>query len=440
MSKVDAMAINLDDPIDVIVVGGGPGGSTVAALLARRGERVLLVEKDRHPRFHIGESLLPMNMPLFKELGVADQIARIGIPKYGVEFVSPWHDGPSHLDFALGWDKRLDSAYEVRRSEFDHVLLKNAAAAGARVLEGCRVTKVEFPDDDRVIVQARGDDGQDRQFHAKFLVDASGRDTLLANQLALKVSNKRHHSAAIFGHFTGAHRLPGRAEGNISLFWFDHGWFWFIPLLDGTTSIGVVCHADFIKSRDTDVTTFFTNVIAMSPALSDRLRDAELIGPATATGNYSYKCAGIYGPRYIMVGDAYGFIDPVFSSGVLIAMQGGFLAADVVITCLRESKAKAERALRRYESDINRAMVRFSWFIYRVNRPAIRALFMRHGNPLRMREAVLSLLSGDVFRPSPIHVRLGLFKMLFHLKAVAARCERLLARRGPIPVGRATKA
>src|ERR1700722_15290560 len=116
---------------DVIVVGGGPAGSTVATLLARRGVSVVLLEKERHPRFHIGESLLPMNMPLFEELGVAEEIARIGIPKYGAEFVSPWHDKPSHLDFALAWDKSLSSAYEVRRSEFDHVLLKNAAAAGA---------------------------------------------------------------------------------------------------------------------------------------------------------------------------------------------------------------------------------------------------------------------------------------------------------------------
>src|SRR5579862_1273417 len=120
---------------DVLVVGGGPAGSTIAALLAQRGDNVVLIEKDRHPRFHIGESLLPMNLPLFEELGVADEIARIGIPKYGVEFVSPWHGHPSFLDFAQGWDKRFGSAFEVRRSEFDHALLKNAAAAGAEVIE-----------------------------------------------------------------------------------------------------------------------------------------------------------------------------------------------------------------------------------------------------------------------------------------------------------------
>ena len=432
------MAIRSDDPYDILVVGGGPAGSTVSTLLARRGERVLLVEKDRHPRFHIGESLLPMNMPLFAELGVAEEVARIGIPKYGVEFVSPWHDKPSTLDFSQGWDKRFASAYEVRRSEFDHVLLKNAAATGVEVIEGARVTGVEFPAEGGVVASARREDGQEQQFRAKFLVDASGRDTLLGNKFGTKVSNRHHHSAAVFGHFTGARRLPGKSVGNISLFWFDHGWFWFIPLLDGTTSVGAVCHADFIKARKTDVTTFFKSVIALSPALSDRLKDAELTGPATATGNYSYKSTRISGPNYLMVGDAYGFIDPVFSSGVFIAMQSGFLAADAVTACLHRPAAEAQRVLRRYEADVNRAMVRFSWFIYRINRPAIRALFMKHGNPMRMREAVLSLLSGDVFRPSPIHSRLGLFKGLYYLKSLAVKFEGRLARDTARPVASPT--
>ncbi len=174
------------------------------------------------------------------------------------------------------------------------------------------------------------------RFSAKFLVDASGRDTLLANKVATKVSNRHHHSAAVYGHFTGARRLPGKAEGNISLFWFDHGWFWFIPLLDGTTSVGAVCHADFIKARNTDVTTFYRNVIAMSPALSDSLRDAEMTGPAAATPAITLTRQIAFGDLIISwSGDAYGFMDPVFSSGVYLAMQGAFFAADAVTHCLR---------------------------------------------------------------------------------------------------------
>ena len=149
-----------------------------------------------------------------------------------------------------------------------------------------------------------------------------------------------------------------------------------------------------------------------------------MTGPAIATGNYSYKSDRISGPNYLMVGDSYSFIDPVFSSGVLLAMQGGFLAADAVSACLHKPKAEAERALRRYHVDVDRALLRFSWFIYRVNRPGIRALFMVNRNPLRMREAVMSLLSGDVFRPSPIHARLWLFKSVYYLKEVAATWAR----------------
>jgi flavin-dependent dehydrogenase len=422
------MALSHDEMFDVLVVGGGPAGSTIATLLARRGERVLLVEKERHPRFHIGESLLPLNLPLFEELGVKDEIARIGLPKYGVEFVSPYHNKKSSLEFAQSWDKRFDHAYEVRRSEFDEVLIRNAAKNGVEVIEGCRITGVDLTTDGGVTARATGDDGQEHRFQAKFLVDASGRDTLLASKLDIKTSNRRHHSAAVFGHFTGAWRLPGKAAGNITLFWFDHGWFWYIPLADGTTSVGAVCQPDFIKARKTDVTTFFKSVIAMAPELEERLRDAEMTGPATATGNYSYKADRISGPNYLMVGDAYAFIDPVFSSGVYLAMRSAFFAADAVTACLHEPADKAERARRRYEVDVNLALNRFSWFIYRVNRPAIRDLFMSPGNKWRVREAVLSLLSGDVFRWSPIHSRLFLFKGIYYLKTLAAERGRMLTR------------
>ena len=410
---------------DVLIVGGGPAGSTIGALLADRGETVVLVEKDKHPRFHIGESLLPLNMPLFEQLGVKEQIDRIGMPKYGVEFVSPWHDGTTHLEFAGAWDKSMFYSYEVRRSEFDHILLQNAAAKGTTVIEGCRISQVEFPPEGGVIATGEDSDGQQRQFTAKFLVDASGRDTLLAGRLALKERNRRHASAAVFGHFTGARRLPGKAAGNISIFWFDHGWFWFIPLADGTTSIGAVCPPDYMKQRNTDVTSFLHSLIAQCPALAERLADAELTGPATATGNYSYRSGRMSGKDFILLGDAYAFIDPVFSTGVYIAMKSAFLAVDVVTAYLHRPKAEADRALRRMEAEIQDALDRFSWYIYRVNTPAMRDLFMGPRNYFRMQEALLSLLSGDVFDRSPIHARLLLFKSIFHIKTFIARQARL---------------
>jgi flavin-dependent dehydrogenase len=403
---------------DVAVVGGGPAGSTVAALLAERGRRVILVEKDRHPRFHIGESLLPLNLPLLERLGVKDEVERISMIKYGVEFVSPYHGKAVSREFAEAWDKSLPYSYQVRRSEFDHVLLRNAAAKGAEVVEGCRVTAAEFPAEGGAAIVAREEDGAEHRWEADFLVDASGRDTLLAGQLGFKRRNRKHNSAAIFGHFTGARRLPGKAEGHISIFWFDHGWFWFIPLADGTTSIGAVCPPDFLKSRKTDLTSFFMSTIAMCPEIADRLKDARLAAPVTATGNYSYSADRMAGRNYILVGDAYAFIDPVFSTGVYLAMTTAFLGADAVEACLSEPQ-KTAQTLRRYEKQARHGLEVFTWYIYRIRKPAFRNLFMSSRSPLRIGDAVLSLLAGDVFRSSPIGWRLAAFKTIYYMHSLS---------------------
>ena len=411
---------------DVIVIGGGPAGSTVAALLAARGKTVTLIEKDRHPRFHIGESLLPFNVPLFDRLGVKDQIERMGMMKFGIEFVSPDHDKPSLLEFGDGWHKDMNYSFQVRRSEFDKILFDNARAKGAETIEECRVTAVDFTAAGGNVVTAAMADGETRQFKGRFVVDASGRDTFLASRLKLKQRNRRHESAAVFGHFTGAERLQGRAEGHISIFWFAKGWFWFIPLSDGTTSVGAVSRPETFKNRDGDMTALFKELIQSCPGLARRLRDATLTGPATGTGNYSYAAETLSGPGYVMIGDAAGFIDPVFSTGVYLAMNSGFLAADAVETCL-DRPEQAAAALKQFEEAVKSSLARFSWFIYRITSPAIRSLFMAPRNYFRIEEAVLSLLAGDVGAKSPIRSRLALFKALFYLKMGLGKLANLFA-------------
>ncbi|MBL8302177.1 MAG: tryptophan 7-halogenase, partial [Ideonella sp.] len=276
-------------PCDVLVIGGGPAGSTIATLLAQQGRSVVLLEKAHHPRFHIGESLLPNNGDLFEKLGVRAEVERIGMPKFGIEFVSPEHTHRSYLEFADAWDKSRPYAWQVRRSELDELLFRHAASRGATTLEGCRVREVDF-DADGATVRAELDDGAARRWRARFVVDASGRDTFLANKLRCKHKNPAHNSSALFGHYTGARRLEGRREGNISIMWFPHGWCWFIPLADGTTSVGAVCWPYYLKSRDKPLREFFDDTIAMCPELADRLAGATLVdGAVHATGNYSYS-------------------------------------------------------------------------------------------------------------------------------------------------------
>ena len=420
---------------DVLVVGGGPAGSTAAALLARRGYAVTLLERARHPRFHIGESLLPANLPLLETLGVADEVAALGMPKWGIEFVSPWHEKPTRLDFSASWDKRLDHAYQVRRSEFDHVLIRRAAADGADVVEGCRVTDVAFArDGDRAgsgaVVTARHDDGRTVRYDARMVVDASGRDTFLATRLGAKVRNREHNSAALYGHFENATRLPGRAEGNISIFWFEHGWFWFIPLSDGATSVGAVCWPYYLKSRPTDrpLADFFADTIALCPPLAARLADARLVSRVEATGNYSYSSTAAHGPDHLLLGDAYAFVDPVFSSGVYLAMHSAFVGADLVAARLSDPTA-VRAATKRFERVMAKGPREFSWFIYRVTNPTMRDLFMAPRNVFRVREALLSLFAGDIFGRTPIWPSIFVFKTIYRIGSLLNARRTLAAMR-----------
>jgi flavin-dependent dehydrogenase len=400
---------------DVLVIGGGPAGATISALLAERGRDVVMLEKSRHPRFHIGESLLPLNMPLFERLGVAEEIKAIGMPKYGAQFVSPTHDNSVTYEFANAWDKSFPSTYQVRRSQFDQILFRNAVHKGCRAIEGCRVTDVRS-DAEGAEVKACDEGGAEHTWRARFVVDASGRDTFLASRLGIKRRNPKHNSAAIFGHFAGATRLAGNAEGNISIFWFDHGWFWFIPLADGATSVGAVCWPYYMKSRRTELPQFLLDTIALCPKLAERLGGAQLASPVSATGNYSYSADRAVGENCLLLGDAFAFVDPVLSSGVLLAMHSAFVGADTVGTCL-DRPAQARRALKSYEASVRRGVGAFSWFIYRVTTPELRHLFMNPTNKLRLTEAVLSVMAGDVFRDTAAHARLRLFKAIYFVKS-----------------------
>ncbi|MFT3735867.1 MAG: NAD(P)/FAD-dependent oxidoreductase [Rhodocyclaceae bacterium] len=407
---------------DVVVIGGGPAGSTISTLLADKGHDVVMFEKAQHPRFHIGESLLPMNMPLFDRLGVRAEVERIGIHKWGAEFVSPWHDHTSEFFWKDALDKSFPYAVHVRRADLDNLLFRHAEKRGARTFEGCRVSGVDFEarnaSDKRVVVKVKMADGSETEWYPRYVVDASGRDTVLSNQFGTKKRHPRHTSAALYGHFEGARRAPGRREGNISLFWFDHGWFWYIPLLDGTTSVGAVASPAYFKQRKTDPSSFLLETIQLAPKLAERLKDAKMMEPATATGNYAYDSEICRGDRFVMVGDAFAFVDPMFSSGVLLAMTSAFEATVAVDFWLRGEQKLADKSFKRYDKVLRHGPKMFSWFIFRITSPAIRKMFMQPGNPLRMQEALISILAGDLFRDTPIWPRLLGFKFLYYAYCV----------------------
>jgi flavin-dependent dehydrogenase len=400
-------AVSSRNECDVLVVGGGPAGSTISALLAEKGWRVTLLEKARHPRFHIGESLLPHNLPIFKRLGVLEQVDAIGIKKPGADFNSNLEvSGHHQFHFSFALDKSQPYAYEVRRSEFDNLLLRNCAAKGAQVLEGVRVTGVEFPKGGDPMVRAVDEQGRECNWTCRFFVDASGRDTLLSKHFKLKQKSTQHASAAIFGHFQNVDRREGEYVGNISVYWFEHGWFWMIPLRDGAMSVGAVCRPEYLKQRKNSPAEYLLQTIALGhPEMRHRMRNATLIGnEARATGNYSYRSTRMRGERYIMVGDAYAFVDPIFSSGVR--------GADAVDAWLRGDPA-AESLFRHFERMVDRGVKTFSWFIWRFNSPGMRHLMLHPGNPFRVQEAVISLLAGDVYRDIGARSRFWVFKFWY---------------------------
>jgi flavin-dependent dehydrogenase len=401
---------------DAVVIGGGPAGTTAAISLKEKGWRVTLLEQDRHPRFHIGESLLPMNLPILETLGVLDEVRTIGVPKYGAEFCPGDHGrDPETIYFAEAIDKGYPFAYQVRRSEFDQLLYRNAQARGVEAHEGVRVKDVTFRTGVGAthIVHSVDDAGNARDWEARFVIDASGRGTFLARKFNLKQKNPRHQSAAIFGHFDNVERRPGRDGGNISIYWFEYGWFWMIPLRGGVMSVGAVCWPEYLKTRTCSPEEFLWQTIRLCPPVSARMRNAGLVDKARATGNYSYTSKRMYGDGYILVGDAFAFIDPVFSTGVLLAMSGAAFGADAVDAYLRDPSS-ALPLFRRFERKMRGGITTVSWFIYRFTSPVMQELFMAPRNVLRMQEAVTSVLAGDVFGSTPLRVPLSAFKVIYY--------------------------
>ena len=415
---------------DVLVIGGGPAGSALATVLAERGWNVHVLEKDSHPRFHIGESLLPQSVPILQQLGVLPEIEKIGIKKYGAELISHYEGTSQVFYFGRAIDESQPYAFEVKRDEFDAILLRNAKAKGAQIYEGMQAQHVEFHPGKSSIVHVQDRAGTSLVWETQFVVDASGRDTFLSRQLGGKRRNLQHNSAAIFGHFKDVTRYTGNDEGNIAVAWHDHGWSWIIPFRDGTSSVGVVCWPKYFRSRSVSLEQFLQDTLLLSPPIAKRMRQAKPISPVYAAANFSYQQQTMSGEGYLMVGDAFSFIDPMFSSGVHLALNSALRGAEVVEAHLQKSPEYTQR-LREFEASVKRGIKTFSWFIHRFTQPAFRSLFISEHPPRFIEKGVLSLLAGDVFGKSPTYLPLLFFKMSYYISYItnwrenrAAACRR----------------
>ncbi|MDT8345709.1 MAG: NAD(P)/FAD-dependent oxidoreductase, partial [Thermohalobaculum sp.] len=402
-----------------MVIGGGPGGAATAAFLAMRGHHVVLVEKERHPRFHIGESLLPRTLPMLDELGVHDAVRAIGVHKPGAEFISEDGRHEAVFDFGRALLGGPDHAYQVRRSDFDQILFDRAAALGAEARQDT-AAQILALGPEGAQVRTEGPDGEVIAWQTPVLVDASGRSTLVSNMLSEKRPDPHNTSAAIFGHFRGVPRRADARGGNIRIHLTRPGWMWQIPLRDEVTSIGFVAPGDHLRRRDCGIEAFFAAHCARHPHVAAMLDGAERIGPLHATGNFSYRATAASGPSHIKVGDAYGFIDPIFSTGVHLALTSAREAAAAIGDSLARPATRAAR-LAQYHRDIERRLSFVSWFIYQIHDPVFRGMMVHPRNVLGVEQAMISLLSGD-FRPDPrIRTRIALFRLLRYIVAATGR-------------------
>jgi flavin-dependent dehydrogenase len=388
---------------DVAVVGGGPAGSTAAAFLARAGLDVICLERERFPRFHVGESLLPASLPLFDRLGVREQIESAGFQrKNGAVFADETEHRGVTLNFRRGpaWE---DHAYNVPRADFDRILLDHATKEGAVVREGVEVRDVGLRDDGvRLTVEVGG--GATEEVEAAFLVDASGRDALIASRLGRRVPLPDLGKAALFAHYRGARRASGRLEGHLHAYLFEHGWFWWIPFSGDLTSVGVVLHQRAFKARSGSLEALFEEMVAASPTVSGGLAGATRVTAVHPVANFSYRTEPAVGDRFVAIGDAVVFVDPVFSTGVYVAMQSAELASEVIVRAFRAGDFRAGR-FDAYRRRVDAGTALFFEFIERYYDPAFLDVFFAPRPPATLKDALTTVFAGGAFLEQPLWLR-----------------------------------
>ena len=406
MSRQDESQMG-NPTFDAVIVGGGPAGSTMGTLLARNGLKVAIFEQDRFPRFHIGESLLPANVPIFDRLGCHDAVRQAGfITKPGATLYDEYEGRACKTFIFPPLSFQPASAYNVVRAEFDDLLLRHAEQVGTTVYRE-HIVKHTHRESDKVTIQVQAPDGRLHEVQASLLIDASGRAAFAAKAIGKREPLPELGKVAIFAHFRTMKREPDIPEGNIRLYLVPQGWLWHIPFANRMDSVGGVLHAQVVKARSGSIEALFEEILAASPRLTNALTGAQRMTPVHTAANFSYRVAPCVADRYVAIGDASGFIDPVFSTGVFLAMRSAELAASDILRAFAAQDFSARR-FRRYARRLHRGTAAFLPFIQRFYEPAFLDLLFTPTPPWQLDKPVLWVLSGAAFDHRPLWVRLGL--------------------------------
>ena len=399
---------------DVAIIGGGPAGSTAAALLAQAGRRVILFEREKFPRFHIGESLLPFSMKAFTRLGLHEKFSRAGfIKKYGGEIIGACSENGTKFYFKDGYRSQTDHAYQVTRGDFDKVLLDHARESGAHVHEQTAVDGIDFSHDG--IQLGVRSDGSFRSVRARYLVDASGRNSVLGRQFKIKKTYDHLQKLSIFAHYEGVWRRDG-IDGTLTvLVRAVDRWFWLIPVTAERTSVGMVLDSETFRKSKVTAEDFLEQALAEQPTIAKRMTNARRVTKVYLEADFSYRSARLYGDRWLLTGDAAGFIDPIFSSGVFLAVFSGEKCADVLNEVLDRPR-KAKRLFARYERSVNRAMDVYLRFVNAWYTKEFIEVFLAPRNMLGLAPAVNAVLGGNVGNSFPIRWRMWVFYFLVWLQ------------------------
>lgn len=409
---------------DVAIIGGGPAGSTAAALLARAGRRVLVLERDKFPRFHIGESLLPFSMQAFTRLGLHEKFAKAGfMDKFGGEMYGACGGDGVKFYFEDGFRSQTDRSYQVTRADFDKVLLDHAAESGAEVREETGVDSIEFSDEAATLkISGKRYDTQE-EIHARYVIDASGRNSILGAKFKLKKNYEHLQKVSVFAHYDGMIRAEGRDGTLTRMVRAIDRWFWVIPLSATRTSVGVVLDGDVYKKSKLSAEDFLERAIQEQPLLMESMRHAERVTPVRTAADFSYRSTRLYGDRWMLAGDAAGFIDPVFSSGVFLAVLAGEQAADALHEVLDHPK-KRKKLFARYERNINKAMDVYLRFVDAWYSKEFIEVFLHPQDLFQIPPAVNAVLGGNIGDSFAIKWRMWIFYTLVRLQKYIPLCPR----------------